>query len=1037
MYKVWSFFIHRNYFSYLLLITLVGFGIFSVVTIPKESAPEVQIPVGIVTTVLPGASALDVEKLVTNKIEERLEGGLDNLNTLNSSSQEGVSVVVAEFNADADIGKSIQKLRDEVDKAKSELPAEADDPIVSEINFVDQPIITLAISGDLLPIEFVRLAQEVEDEILNIPGISKVGISGLRARETQVIVNKEALKTFGLRLVDVIGAIRATNNTLPVGVITVDDIKYNIGFEGDIDDPSEIANIAILSSAGEPVYIRDIAFVSDGLEEATTLSRVSIDGSPSQSSLSFNVFKRTGGDITKLTKEVRSTFEDMQKEGGILNNMDVLVVYDNGELLKKDLTSLSRSGLQTIVLVMIILFLTIGWREALIAGSAIPLSFLVAFIGLLNSGNTLNFVSLFSLILAIGILVDSAIVVVEGIHTRMKTGMEKREAVLLTIKEFHWPLTSGTLTTVAVFAPLFLVSGITGEFIASIPFTIIFVLLASLLVALGLIPLISSVVMRRRMTSVIEERQEIFTTKLQSWYQRQLHRILGNSKRERVFIMGLIAIFIFSLTLPFVGLVKVEFFGQEDFDWVIIEIEKPQGTTLGVSDLETRKVEEVLYSKPYIESFLTTIGQSSPFVGDGSVSSETKLANIFITLRSERDFTSTEIVEEVRATLSSIRTSKIHVSQPSSGPPVGAPIYISFLGDDLEKLDQTASRAAELLSVVPGAVDVSTSARNDSTEFVFTIDKARATELGLDSSIVAQTLRAAVHGTKATTIKNLTDDIDVVVKLNLNSGYRSPHDTARTTIDTVRQIEIETPAGSVLLGSIMDVSLQKSSSVIQHEDRKRVAVLTGQLLEGANAREVIAKFRSRLNEVELPSGVKMEVGGENEEVDQSFKDMFLSLIIGIVLMFTILVLQFNSYRHAVYVLMIVPFSLVGIMIGLAVTGKALSFPSIMGFIALSGIVVNNSIILIDTMNNLRRKNPEKTCEDVVVEAATTRLRPITLTTLTTVIGVIPLTFASDLWAPLAYSIMFGLSFSIVITLLLIPIIYRRWPGTLPEKRNKS
>ncbi len=1037
MYNIWSFFIHKSRFSYLFLITLVGFGFFSVLTIPKESAPEVQIPVGTVTVTFPGASALDVEKLVTNKIEEGLEGGLDNLDKIVSSSQEGVSVVTAKFNADADIDVSIQKLREEVDKIKPELPTNSNDPIISEINFVDQPIITIAISGNLLPQEFVQLAREVKSRILSIQGISKVNISGMRDREVQVIVNKDALNTFDLRLVDVVGAIRLTNSALPVGSITVDDVKYNIEFAGDIREPSEIADIAVLSSAGEPVYVRDFASVFDGLTKVTTLSRVSVNGSPSQSALSLNVFKNTGGDITKLTKEVRGAFENMQKEGEILSDTDVLVVFDRGKLLKKDLTNLSRSGLQTIVLVMVILFLTIGWREALIAGSAIPLSFLIAFIGLFNFGNTLNFVSLFALILAIGILVDSAIVVVEGIHTHMKKGVGKKEASLLAIKEFHSPLTSGTLTTVAVFAPLFLISGITGKFIASIPFTIIFVLLASLLVALGLVPLVASVVLRRRTIGAVEKWQEVFITKLQIWYKYYLLRILGYRNREYIFMGSLLIVFTLTLMFPLVGLVKVEFFGQENVDWVVVGVEKTQGTTLGDSDFEVRKVEELLYNKPYIESFLTTVGRSSAFIGDGGVSRDSKLANIFITLRPKRNLTSTEIVNDLRRTLSSIRTSSIKVSQPNSGPPVGAPISISFLGDNLEELDRVVSNAAGLLTTIPGTTEVSTSARNDNTEFVITVDKARATELGLNSNILAQTLRASVYGAKATTIKNFSEDIDVVVKLNLNSAYRNPHDTSRTTIDTIRQMGIGTASGPVLLGSIVNISLKKSSAVIQHERRKRAVVLSGQLVEGANTREVVAQFRSRLNEIKVPDGISVIVGGEDKEESQSFRDMFWALVLGIILMFTILVLQFNSYRYAIYVLMIVPFSLIGIMFGLALTGKALSFTSIMGFIALSGIVVNNSIILIDKMNNLRKKNPEKPYKELVVEASTARLRPIALTTLTTVIGVIPLIFVSELWAPLAYAIMFGLSFSVIITLFLIPVIYNRWPGGGREDKKIS
>ncbi|PIT91438.1 hypothetical protein COU17_00400 [Candidatus Kaiserbacteria bacterium CG10_big_fil_rev_8_21_14_0_10_49_17] len=1032
MYYFWSFFLKKRSFSYLFIAALVVFGSAAVFTIPKENAPEVKVPIAIVSTILPGATAETVEKLVTNKIEDAI-ANLEDIKSITSTSREGISGIVVEFDAKADIETSVQDLKNEVDTVAPQLPNEAEDSTVTKLSFVDQPVLTVAISGDLPAPEFFALADSLERELKALAGVSDVHIAGKREREVQVIVSKEALATYGLTLSQVTAAIAGANTTLPIGSITVNDIEYNVEFASDVTDPSEIADLAILSTPnGSPIYVRDVAFVSDSFEKTRTFSRISIDGSPSENALSFNIFAKSGGDITDVSAHVRAHLTALQEPGSLLEGVTVLVVFDAGEFLKRDLLTLVFSGLQTVALVMIILFLTIGWREALVAGAAIPLSFLIAFIALEATGNTINFVSLFSLILAVGILVDSAIVIVEGIHTRMKLQMDKKEAAYETIKEFYLPLTSGTLTTVAVFAPLFLISGITGEFIASIPFTIIFVLMASLLVALGFIPLIASIVLRRRNMSRLEESQEQFTSRLQKWYRNVLDSFLENRKKQRTLFISLSVAFVVALSFPIVGVVPVIFFPQEDIDFIVADVEMPQGSILERTDFEARKVEEILYEEPAIDSFVTTVGQASSFGLEGGTT-EKRFANVFINLRTDRSDTSTEIVNRLRESTTDIHTAKVSVSQPSNGPPGGAPVSISFLGDNLDDLDRVAKRAAQLLESIPGTADVATGARNSTTEFVLTIDKAKATELGLDPRTVAETLRTAVYGTTATTIKNQEGDIDVVVRLDLNADFINPHDTNRATIDDIRQLAIETARGPILLGSVLTGSIKKGNPTIAHDDRKRVTTVTAQLAEGGNALAIVSEFQDRIAELSLGEGIVADFGGENEDVQQSFQDMFYALIIGMLSMFAILVLQFNSFRHAGYVLSIVPLALIGIFAGLAITGKALSFPSIMGFIALAGIVVNNSIILIDVINTLRAKNDGVVTKEIIITGATARLRPILLTALTTVIGITPLIFAAELWAPLAFSIMFGLTFSVIITLLLIPVIYYRWPGNVSRE----
>jgi HAE1 family hydrophobic/amphiphilic exporter-1 len=471
--------------------------------------------------------------------------------------------------------------------------------------------------------------------------------------------------------------------------------------------------------------------------------------------------------------------------------------------------------------------------------------------------------------------------------------------------------------------------------------------------------------------------------------------------------------------------VKVIFFPGGDNDFFYVEIEKPQGTTLATTDLATRAVEEILYDNPDIASFVTTIGSGSTFGGGGSGS---KLANITINLHEKREKTSLQIAEEVRASLRPIRDVEWRVTEPQNGPPTGAPIVITFRGDDLDNLERAVARGEKLLKDIPGSRDTTTSMKDDNIEFVFTLDKAKAHELGFTPTMIAGILRTSLTGSKATTINKDADDIDVVVKLNLGENTGDPDASSVGTVDDIRQIPIQTRQGTVLLGSLLDVRLQKSNSSIRREDRERIATISGYITEGSTAVEVTKAFKDRVNELNLPSDVRVSFGGETEEVDRSFQEMGIALLAGLLLMLAILVLEFNSFRYTLYLLLTVPLSLIGVLSGLAITGEPLSFPSMLGVIALAGIIINHAIILLDSMYHLIQNPEGRTIEDIVVDSAAVRLRPIFLTTITTVLGMVPLAGASDLWGPLAFSVMFGLMFAMILTLVLIPLLFYRWPG---------
>lgn len=1022
---LWNFFLAKRQFSYVLLGVLIAAGVWALVRIPKENYPAIVIPNGFVVTTLPGASATDMETLVTDKLENQISG-IANIDTMTSVSSDGVSEINVQFLASADIDKSIQDLRDAVSKV-TDLPTDATTPQVLKINFSDQPIVVASIGGDLPPTEFSKLGKQLQDNVQGITGVSSVDVTGVPVREVDAVVRKEALQQYGLTLPQVIGAIAAANAAAPVGSIKSDGVEYAINFQGDITDTSEIANIAVGVKSGAPIYLSDIALVSDGLAPVSTYSRLSLGGKPSEQAIALTVYKQSSADIQKTANAVRARLETLKST--TLKGLDVYIppATDAGSQVAKQLGDLTETGLITVLLVMLVLLLTIGWRESLVAALSIPLSFLIAFLALYLTGNTLNFISLFALILAVGILVDSGIVVTEAIHARTPLYSNHLDAAKAALHDYAWPLIAGTMATVAVFAPLFFIRGIVGKFIAGIPYTLIFVLIASIFVALGIVPLIALMLTGGKRNR-LEEKQEEYTAFATEWYKKHLHLFLESRVYQRRFLWGLGIGLIVSFALPFVGLVNAVFFPQSDQDFVYINIKEPQGTVLSRTDLVAREVEELLYGVPGIEAFQTTVGQASALSGGlsgGGNGSSGNLANITIDLPKGHKESSTQMQELLQQKLSVVRDADIQVLQASDGPSSGAPIQIRFNGENLSDLVTAADRGKQLLYTIAHVTNITSSTENNGTEFDLSIDRAKAAALGVSTRDVGTLLRSAVNGVKATTITLPGQDIDVYVKLDLNAAFTTPEDTTKTSIDSISNLAVQGTRGPVLLGSILSTELGASNAAISHRNKIREETVSAYPDAQTTTQAVTSEFQRRVGELNLPDGVSVSYGGETQDINQSFTDMFVALIAGLLLMFMILIIAFNSISHTLHLLVIVPLSLIGVLDGLALTGQPVSFSSLLGVIALGGVIINHAIILMDSMIHRLAAEPDRPLIDVIVDAAATRLRPIALTTIATVIGMVPLSFTNAMWGPLAFAIMFGLSFAIILTLVLVPTLFYR------------
>lgn len=1020
---LWNFFLERRAFTILVMVSLTLMGSYALFMMPKEASPDVTIPIGIVSVALPGATAADVERLIIDKMEPTIRN-VANVHKTTSTARQGMATFSVEFNQNANLDTAVQDLRNAVERVKGDLPSDATSPVVTKVDTSDQPILTIAISSPLAPETLASLGDDLKDSLTTVSGVSKVEVSGVRKREISIVVHKDALSNHHVSVGAILAALRNTNASAPAGTLTIDNVNYPVQFKGDISSVDDIRTTPISTPSGN-ITLSEIATIIDGHEHSSTISHLATQGSETTYALTLNIYKSKGGSILTVSKDVSAKLDSLKDT--LLKGSEALVTFDAAKDVRTNIRDLTRAGLDTVILVMILLFVTIGFREAIVSALSIPLSFVIAFIGMWLTGNTINFLSLFSLIIAIGILVDSGIVVVEAIHTNREKGMDKTSAARLAIKQYSGPLIAGTMTTVAVFFPLFFLSGIIGEYMQSIPFTVIVVLLASIVVALGFVPLIGLALLRHEEGKLAVYREHLWEA-ITLWYRSKLSYLFAERKAQRWFIGFLVGSFVFAMSLPITGMLKVSMFPPSDQNFFFIAIELPEASTLKDTEKAARVVEEVLAKNTSIASYTTTVGASSMFSNTGSAANN-KYANITVNLVDNRDssHSSIKVAAGVRRELAALTGSaKISVTEDVGGPPSGAPVLIKVWSSDSALLAQATEHVESIVRSNTHVRDISSSLDADGTQLALAIDRAKANEYGLSASDIAYLLQTAIAGTKATTVRLNGDDIDVRVKFDLNQNFVDPEDTTTTNADAIANIPVYTARGTVPLSSFVTITAERSATQITHENGERLGNVSAYLKDGANAVEVTKEIQKTIEKDALPDGVRVTYGGDTEDIAKTFTEMILSLFAGIVLMFAILVLQFNSFRTSGRLLLAIPLSLTGVLIGLWVAGQPLSLTAMLGIIALGGVLINHGILLLDVLNSMRKRDTAASPEEIVLNAATTRIRPILLTTITTIIGMIPLVFVSAMWAPLAYTIAFGLLYGTVLTLIFIPLLsYRR------------
>lgn len=1023
--NIWTFFIHNKAVTLLITIGIITMGVLSATTLPREVQPEITIPYAAVQTALPGGNPKDIETLITIPLEKEI-GTVKSIKTLSSTSSLGMSSIMIEFKTGIDIDKAITELKDKVSMVKGKLPKDATDPMVVKAETNQISIVNFSVIGNRDLSELSLIAEDIKSEIEKVPDVSKVTIVGETENEILITVDQKKAEHFGLGLEFIAAKIKAENFSIPAGIVSIDKLNYSIRTDGRFKDVNDIRTINLITLPDEletSIYLNDIATIELNSQKQPVISKLSIEGEKSLSTITLQVFKKDGSNAIKVVDTAKEKIEVIKSS--LPQDIKIAVSNDMSLFIRQDLGILTTNGIQTTIIIILILFLALGIKEGLIAGISIPITLLASLAVMDIAGLTINSLTLFSLVIALGLMVDTAIVIMEGIHENLQKGFDAKTSAINSVQTYKWPLIAGTFTTIFAFFPMLLVSGMVGEFLKSLPITISAALLSSLFISLAIVPTFAASLLAKKNMNGKKTILYSFFKWAGEMFEGLIQKILKKKSLRRFTIIISIILFIASLSLPITGALKIEMFPKTDMRYFIIDIEAKQGLVQSETKKIVEEVESKLYPVPEIESFLTIIGtgqsQLQTDIVEFSSSAKSHLANITVNLVEEkaRNDKSYIIAGKIREDLKQITSAKITVRELTEGPPSGSPITVSITGKDLEQLKSIAREIKTIVENVEGTQNTETTIIPGLAEFRFELDREKLSIYGLSGAEVSSKIRTLIQGINLTDTFIGSDEINVRLKYNIKEIDQTP----TISLDTIKNVEIKTLKGdAVKLGDIANFHFEEGISSINREEQKRVIKVTSDVIANTNTVETTKKIQDIIENKNFPKGYEIGYTGDTESVNESFNDLYKSMIYGLMLIAATLVLMFNSLKQPFIIILTLPLALIGVFPGLAIIGQNLSFPAFLGVVALSGVVVNDAIVLIDRINQ-NRKRKELSFTHCICEAANARLQPIIMTSITTIAGILPLALANEFWAGLGFSLIFGLAFSTILTLIVIPVIY--------------
>ncbi len=1084
----------------------VVMGILTYISLPKDSFPEIKQSIVYIGIPFPGNSPVDMENLVTRPIEKEINT-ISEVDNIKSTSVQDYSTIIVEFDPKVSIEDALSKVKDAVDKAKPELPDDLpQDPNVFEINFSEFPIMNINLSGNYTLEELKKFGEYLEDEIEKISEISKVDIRGIDDKEVKIKVNPYELEARKLNFSDIENAVQAENVTISGGNILDDGVRRTIRVVGEFTKPEDLLDIVVKNEKGNIVYLRDIAKVEFDYIEKQSYARLR-----KEPVVMVDVVKRSGENLLIATEKIKVVL-DKAKAEVFPKDLKVSITNDQSSNTKEMVSNLENNIISGVIVVVIVLLMFIGTRNAMFVGMAIPLSMFITFIVINALGMTINMMVLFGLIMALGMLVDNGIVVVENIYRLRSEGFSMWDSTRLGVGEVALPIISSTATTLAAFIPLMLWPGLMGQFMKYLPFTLMISLSASLLVALVINPVFISRFMKLESEIVINHRAILRNSGIAivvgllialtwiTWLGNliivfglltllNVYILIPTSKRfqngvlpkiervyERVITFSLnkrnpIWIFLSTVTLLIVTFMllgvfppKVLFFPENQPKYVNVFIEFPVGADIENTNSFTNEIEDKVLAivKPYekiVESVVANVGSGTgdpndmSSIGQADTPNKARITVNFVDFKYREGVNTDHVLNNIRDGISGYPGVSITVDKDAAGPPTGKPIAIELIGDDLEKLIALSEKMKNYIneSGIQGIEKLKLDIETGKPELLVNIDREKARRFGLSTYTVANEVRTSLFGKEISKYKEGEDDYKV--QLRLEDQYRYNMDALMNKSITFRD-QTTGKISQVPISSVAKAELSSTYGSIKRKDLKRQITLSSNVLSAYNPTIVNTQIARALEDFELPEGYSFKFGGEQEKQAEEMAFLSQALLFAVFLIFLIIVAQFNKLTAPLIIMTSVLFSTIGVFLGLLIFQmEFVVIMTMIGIISLAGVVVNNAIVLLDFVELKKRRKREELGTDLtiqevtesIIEAGKTRLRPVLLTAITTVLGLIPLAVGINIdfiklftvydadfymggdsvifWGPLSWTIIFGLIFATFLTLVVVPVMY--------------
>jgi multidrug efflux pump len=1018
-------------------------GLMTYVSRPKENFPEVVFPQIYVATVYPGASPLDVENLVTKEIEKEVKS-INGVKKVVSNSVQDFSNVIIDFEANIDVDKAKQEVKDAVDKAKPNLPPLPDDPQVFEIDLSQLPIMNVNLSGEFDLQSLKRYAEQLEDEIEAVKEISKVDIVGALDREIQVNLDLYKMSAAGISFFDIYGSINGENKIVSGGQLSVDGMKRSLSVNGEFKSAEQLGNIVISSQKGGQVYLKDIAEVIDSHKEQESFAR--LDG---KNVITLNVVKRNGENLILASDQIEAIVKNFE-ENILPPGMDITITADQSDNTRVTLHDLINTIIIGFILVTVILMFFMGATNAIFVALSVPLSSFIAFLAFPSLDFTFNLMTLFSFLLALGIVVDDAIVVIENTHRVFDNGkVPIKKAAKIAAGEVFLPVFTGTMVVLAPFVPLMFWPGIIGKFMYFLPVTLIVALLASLFVAYIINPVfavdfmkphgehdgdkskftkgykITAVVFgsvalmsyitgafglgnfaltlfavyslhRFYLVDVIKTFQEKAWPRVQQSYTSALAWCLQSWKPVGV-VIGVVVLFIFSIIFTAIRQPPVVFFPQGDPNFIFAYVTMPIGTDQRVTDsvtaiVERRVTDVVGQNNPVVESIISNVAVGASEDPSSGVQAQPHLGKVTVAFVefAKRDGKNTRVyMDKIRDAVKGIKGAEISVNQEQGGPPTGKPINIEIAGDDFEVLAATASRVKRYLDSlqIPGVEELKSDFQSDKPEIVINIDREKANREGISTETIGNNLRSAIYGLEASKFRDANDDYPIQIRIK--EDQRNDINTLMSMPIVFRDMNMGGAVREVPLSAVAKIEYSNSYAGIRRINQKRVITISSNVLSGYNANEIVPQISEAVASISKPDEVSVKMTGEQEDQAETSAFLGVAFLVAFGLMFMILVLQFNSVGRPLIILSEILFSIIGVLIGFSLFKMEISIVMTgMGIMALAGIVVRNGILLVEFTDLLISQGME--LKEAIVEASKTRMTPVLLTAMAATLGLIPL-----------------------------------------------